>query len=154
MPFRPDRLKSLREAKQLSQEQLAKLAGLSHSVITKSENGKTSPGSDVLDKLAVALDCSIDYLHGRGYENQPPPAAAAHMAFDVFVKEEMNIELREKCRRALGHPDAPKTARAWRSFAEMINLAMGPTSSTNSLALVGERRPKSKPIAVARRRHN
>lgn len=154
MPFRPDRLKALREAKEQSQEQLGKLAGLSHSVIAKSENGRTLPGSTVLDKLASALDCTIDYLHGRGYNNEHPAVAAAQMAFDVFATKGINHELLEKCRRALGHPDAPKTAAAWRSFAEMIELTIGPTSSTNSLELVGERPLKPKPMGVARRRQN
>jgi|GEM_PF-587082 len=154
MPFRSDRLKALREAKGLSQEQVSKLAGLSQSVITKSENGKNSPGSNALDKLAEALDCTIDYLHGRGLEYEDPNVAAAHMAFDVFAtKHGLNDEHRERCRRALRHKDAPKTAEAWRSFAEMVELAIGPKSSANSLALVGPGRPK-RPAAVPRRNRN
>lgn len=151
MPFRPDRLKALREAKGLSQEQLGKQAGLHHSVITKSENGKNAPRSQGLEKLAEALDCTIDYLHGRGKDYQSPTAAAAHMAFDVFVtQQDLTDEQRERCRRASRHVDAPKTAKAWRSFAEMIDLAIGPTSTT-SIALVGERQLKPKPIAAPRR---
>ena len=153
MPFRPDRLKALREAKNLSQEQLAELAGLSHSLIAKSESGKNSPRSDALDKLSRALDCTIDYLHGRGYEKHLPAVAAAQMAFDVFVTEGVSDEVCEKCRRIITHPDAPKTARAWRSFAEMLGLAIGPTSSTNALSLVGDR-AKRKPVAAARQRQN
>ncbi|MGD0792181.1 MAG: helix-turn-helix transcriptional regulator [Terriglobales bacterium] len=148
MPFRPERLKNLREAKALSQDQLSKLAGLSQSVIAKSENGKNLPGSEALDKLARALDCTIDYLHGRGYEYGSPGAAAANMAFDVFVASQvLTDEQIARCRRALQHPDAPKTAKAWHSFAEMIELAMGPTSTT-SLALVGDRRLKPKSMAA------
>jgi transcriptional regulator with XRE-family HTH domain len=154
VPFRPDRLKALREAKGLSQEQLAKRAGLSHPVITKSENGKNLPRAEALDKLAQALDCTMDYLHGRGYEQESPAVAAAHMAFEVFVtQQDLSDEQRERYRRVLRHADAPKTAHAWRSFAEMIELAIGPTLSTTSLALIGEQRPKSKPMAVARRRN-
>lgn len=144
MPFRPDRLKALREAKGLSQEQLGERACLSHSAIAKNENAKTLPGSEALDKLARALDCTIDYLHGHGYDYESPMVAAAHMAFDVFVTQQvLTDEQRERCRRALRHADAPRSAQAWRSFAEMIDLAIGPTSST-SLALVGQRlKPKS-----------
>jgi transcriptional regulator with XRE-family HTH domain len=152
VPFQPDRLKGLRDAKRLSQEQLGERAGLSHSLITKSENGKNRPRSDALDKLAEALDCTIDYLHGRGTDYGNPGAAAAHMAFDIFVaQQDLTDEQRERCRRALRHPDAPKTAQAWRSFAEMIDLAIGPPS-TASLALVGRRlNPKS---VTARHRQN
>jgi transcriptional regulator with XRE-family HTH domain len=151
MPFRPERLKALREAKTLSQEQLSDLAGLSQSVIAKSENGKNRPRSDALDKLAEALDCTIDYLHERGPDYESPAVAAAHMAFDVFkTQQDLTDEQRERCRRALPHADAPRTAQAWRSFAEMIELAIGPTS-TASLALVG-RRLKPKSIGAPHRR--
>lgn len=148
-------MNALREAKGLSQEQLGGRAGLSHSAIAKSERGKTQPGSDALDKLAQALDCTIDYLHGRGREYESPAIAAAHMAFDVFVVQQiLTDEQRERCRRALRHADAPKTAEAWRSFAEMLNLAIGTVPSSVSLALVEERRQKSRPMAVARRPHD
>ena len=149
MPFRPDRLKALREAKGLSQEQLEKLAGVSHSMIAKSEKGKSLPGSETLDRLALALDATIDYLHGRGLEGVDPPTAAARMAFDVFTRDPgLTDERRERCRSALAHADAPKTARGWRSFAEMLELAVGPprvdSSGGTRLAVVRERRPKSK----------
>jgi transcriptional regulator with XRE-family HTH domain len=155
VPFRPDRLENLRDAKGWSQEQLADRAGLSHSLITKTENGKNSPRSEALDKLAQALDCTTDYLLGRGPDYKTPAVAAAHMAFDVFIaREGVTAEQRERCHRALRHTDAPRTAQAWRSFAEMLELAVGPISSTGSLALVEERRPKSKPMAVSRRPHS
>jgi transcriptional regulator with XRE-family HTH domain len=155
MPFRSDRLRTLRDAKNWSQGELGKQSGLSQSVIAKSENGKNLPGSDALDKLAQALDCTIDYLHGRGRQYESPTIAATHMAFDVFVAQQvLTDEQRERCRRALRHADAPKTAEAWRSFAEMLNLAIGPAPSSVSLALVEERRQKSKPMAVARRSHD
>jgi transcriptional regulator with XRE-family HTH domain len=152
VPFRPDRLRALREAKGLSQEQLGEKAGLSHSLIAKSENGKNLPRSDALDKLAQALDCTMDYLHGRGHEYESAPVAAAHMALDVVVAQgALTDEQCKGCRRALRHPDAPKTAQVWRSFAEMLNLAVGPGSSITSLALIREHRPKSKPMGVAGR---
>jgi len=155
VPFRPDRLKALREAKGLSQEQLAKLAGLSHSLIAKSEHGKNLPRSDTLDKLAQALDCTIDYFHGRGREYENAETASATMAFDVFVSQRVLTDGQyERCRRALAHADAPRTTRAWQSFAEMIDLVVGPTSSTNALVPLEAHRPTPKPMAVARRRHN
>lgn len=145
MPFRPDRLKELREAKGWSQEQLAKRADLSQPVITKSECGKNSPRSRVLDKLAEALDCSLDYLHGRGPEYASPSSAAAEMAFDIFARQQaLTDEQRERCRRALRHTDAPKTVPAWRSLMEMIELAIGSKPSSSSLSLIRPRRTRSK----------
>lgn len=147
MPFRPDLLKALREAKGLSQEQLGDLAGLNSSVIAKSETGRTRPGSETLDKLARALDCTMDYLHGRDLDGVDPPTAAARMAFDVFGRD-VTAAQRDRCRPALPHTDAPKTARAWRSFAEMLELVIGPSDARLSrgprLTVVRERRPKTK----------
>jgi transcriptional regulator with XRE-family HTH domain len=148
-------LRTLREAKAWSQEQLSRQSGLSQSVIAKSEKGKNLPGSQALEKLAQALDCTIDYLHGRGYGYESPGVAAANMAFDVFVAQQvLTDEQLGRYRRALKHPDAPRTAKGWRSLAEMFNLAIAPPSLATSLALVEEPSPKAKPMAVARRHHN
>jgi transcriptional regulator with XRE-family HTH domain len=155
VPFRPDRVKDLRDAKGWSQDQLAKRARLSRPMITKSEKGKNSPRSEALDQLAQALDCTTDYLLGRGPDYNTPAVAAAHMALEAFTTQQvLSDEQREKCRRALRHPDAPKTAQAWRSFVEMLELAIGPTPSTGSFAPMGEQPSKSKPMAVVRRHRN
>lgn len=154
MPFRPDRLKALRDAKNWGQDNLSKHSGLSQSVIAKSEKGRNVPGSDALEKLAQALDCTTDYLLGRGPDYESAAAAAAHMAFEVFITQEgLADEQREKCRRVLQHPDAPRTVQDWCSFAEKLELAMGRTPPMVSLNLVDERSSKSKPIVVSRRLH-
>ncbi len=152
MAFKPDRLTGLRETKAFSQEKLAELAGLSQSLITKVEKGKSGPSGDVLEKLACALDCTMDYLYGRGGEHDDYSTAASHMAFEVFARDESATdEQRGRCQRALKHPDAPKTAKAWRSLAEMIELGIGPTpSSSANLAVVKHRPSKSRPVAMPR----
>ncbi|HTY83894.1 MAG TPA: helix-turn-helix transcriptional regulator [Silvibacterium sp.] len=145
MPFRPDRLKALRAAKNWSQDQLTKKSGLSQSLVAKSEQGDNSPRSDALEKLAQALDCTADYLLGRGPEYKDSPHAAACMAFEVFsAQQDLTDELREKCRRVLQHREAPRTAEAWRAFAEMLAMATGPIPSTKSLP---------KPMAISRPLH-
>jgi transcriptional regulator with XRE-family HTH domain len=149
MPFRPDRLKALREVKGLSQEQLGLKAGLHHSVITKSEKGRNSPRSDALDKLAEALDCTIDYLHGRGPEYDSLATAASQMALDV-AQRYFTDEQRERCHRAIRHSAAPKTSDAWRSFVEMTELALGQTSPTQRPFSMVEKRTKSKPPTGSR----
>jgi transcriptional regulator with XRE-family HTH domain len=137
----------------MSQEQLANRAGLSHPVITKSENGKNLPRAEALDKLAQALDCTMDYLHGRGQAYESTSAAAARMALDVFLSMQvLKDEQREMCRRVLRHPDAPKTAEAWRSFAEILDLAM--TSSQTESLLFDQHPLKPQPMSVGRRRHH
>jgi transcriptional regulator with XRE-family HTH domain len=135
--FRGDRLKGLRDAKGLSQEQLEARSGISHTMITRYENGKARPSGDSVDRLAVALDATTDYLYGREFaENDPaaknPKIAAARMAFDAFYKDkdvpakEISFEERDRCRRALSHLEAPKTAMAWRVLCEQVRLICGP----------------------------
>lgn len=52
-----------RKAKGLSQNQLAKIAGVPQSVISDIENGKTeAPRIDTLQAIAKALEVSIDEL--------------------------------------------------------------------------------------------
>ena len=148
MPLRHDRFRALREAKGLSQEILGRMANVAHSTIAKIERGSI-PSADTLERLALALDASTDYFYGRGFEDVDASVAAARMSFDVFARDpRLTSEMRERCRRALSHADAPKTAQAWRSFAEMIDLAVEPMSTASSrrpnLALVREKRPKTK----------
>ncbi|MBC2592861.1 helix-turn-helix transcriptional regulator [Ruficoccus amylovorans] len=65
-----DRLKALRERRQLSQADVAERSGLMPAAISHFETGKRSPSFDNLRKIADALDVSVDYLLGRIDEEQ------------------------------------------------------------------------------------
>lgn len=149
MPLQAERFKAIREAKGLSQGALAELSKVGQSTLTKLERGSApNIGADILERIAVALDATTDYFYGRGFENADASVAASHMSFDVFARDRrFTDEQRERCRRALAHRDAPRTAEAWRSFAEMVDLViepMSPASGRATLALVREKRRKSK----------
>ncbi len=147
MPLRAERFKALREAKGLSQEILAELSKVGQSTITKLERGVApNVGADILERIAVVLDATTDYFFGRGFEDADAAVAASHMSFDVFAKDpKFTNERRARCKRVLSHPDAPKTARQWCSFAEMLDLAGEPTPARQpKLALVRDRQRKSK----------
>jgi transcriptional regulator with XRE-family HTH domain len=138
MPFNSERMKALREIKGFSQETLASRAALSQSAVTRAEKGTTpNPTGDVIERIATGLDCTMDYLFGRGPNYQDVRTAAAKMAFEVFASDKSTKDQdRERCHRALAHQDAPKTAELWRSFAEMVDLAIGtPPASTNLVVL-------------------
>ena len=62
-------LKELRTTRQLSQDELARLAGLRQSNISAWELGRSLPLPDGLCALANALECSVDYLLGRERED-------------------------------------------------------------------------------------
>ncbi|NQV00294.1 MAG: helix-turn-helix transcriptional regulator [Parcubacteria group bacterium] len=56
-------IKKLRNAKNLSQEKLARLADVANNTIIKMELGENkNPTLDTLNKIAKALDVSVDEL--------------------------------------------------------------------------------------------
>jgi len=59
-----DKLKALRTAKALSQEQLAKKLHITKSMISAYENSVRLPSYDVLIKIALFFNVSFDYLFG------------------------------------------------------------------------------------------
>ena len=58
------RLKSLRQKKGISQQQLATALGTSQQSINKYENHSIEPDIDMLMKMADFFDTSVDYLVG------------------------------------------------------------------------------------------
>jgi transcriptional regulator with XRE-family HTH domain len=57
-----DRIKELRTQKQLTQSTLAGMVGLTYVQIGRYETHKSTPSSDILQKLANALDTIADFL--------------------------------------------------------------------------------------------
>jgi transcriptional regulator with XRE-family HTH domain len=55
-------IKTLREETELTQEQLAKRAGVNHSYISLLENGERVPTVKTADKLCAALGISLAQL--------------------------------------------------------------------------------------------
>ena len=65
-----DRLKTLREAKHLSQGEIEKRTGLLRCYISRVENGHTVPAIETLEKFARALDVPMYQLF---YDGEEPP---------------------------------------------------------------------------------
>jgi len=59
------RLKELREEKELSQSKISKIVGVGQTSISELEMGNRIPNADTLIKLADFFGCTIDYLVGR-----------------------------------------------------------------------------------------
>lgn len=57
-----DRLKELRNSKKISQNELSKTIGVHVTNISRYERGENKPTTQVLSKLANALDTTTDYL--------------------------------------------------------------------------------------------
>jgi len=59
------RIKAVREARGLTLEELANQSKVSKATLWRSENGKTLPEMDTLQKLAATLEVSASYLSGE-----------------------------------------------------------------------------------------
>ena len=60
-----NRIRDLREDRDLRQSDLAKATGIDQRTISNYETGKTAPDAYALIKLADFFQVSIDYLLGR-----------------------------------------------------------------------------------------
>ena len=65
-----ERLRAVREEKQLSQEDIEKRTGLLRCYISRVENGHTIPAIETLEKLARALEVPLYQLF---YDGEEPP---------------------------------------------------------------------------------
>jgi len=59
------KIREIREEKGISQKALASLLGVSPTNIYNYEIGRTEPSTDMLIKIARALEVSVDYLIGN-----------------------------------------------------------------------------------------
>lgn len=59
-----NRIKDLREDKDMTQKELAKLLGITQATLSDYEVEKTEPKKDIWIKLASFFDVSVDYLMG------------------------------------------------------------------------------------------
>lgn len=79
-----NRIKELREARNIEQKVLAIDLGVSQPTISDWENDKKQPSSKSAAKLADYFDVSIDYLLGRN--NEPRPRSV-----DLFPTEDITL---------------------------------------------------------------
>lgn len=62
--FRGDRLKKLREARDITQDELAGRLGFSQSQVNKYESGRSEPTPEVITRIAREFEVTTDYLLG------------------------------------------------------------------------------------------
>ncbi len=88
-----DRIKELRQQKKLTQAQLAELVGLTYIQIGRYEKHKSNPSSDVLQRLAEALDTSTDYLMNGNSEQIASSKVTDRDLINLFKKvEQLSVE--------------------------------------------------------------
>jgi transcriptional regulator with XRE-family HTH domain len=99
-----DRLRALREQKQLSQGDIEKRTGLLRCYVSRVENGHTVPAIETLEKLARAMEVPIYQLFYDGEEppktpNLPKRTTAEDVAWGSTGKE---ARVLDHFRRLLG----------------------------------------------------
>lgn len=85
------RLKSARNSKRFTQHYVADTLGLNFTTISKYENDKSQPDNEILQKMAVLYDVSIDWL----LTGEPGGAGAAGNKAKVYFGGEVE-ELTEE----------------------------------------------------------
>jgi transcriptional regulator with XRE-family HTH domain len=83
-----ERIKEQRVQKKLTQTELAKLVDLSYIQIGRYETGKSNPSASVLNRLAVVLDTTTDFLM-KGTEDE---AVAAQLSDKELLKQFKQVE--------------------------------------------------------------
>lgn len=66
----PERLRDMREKLTYSQREVAKRLDVSPSLISGYETGERTPSVEVLLQISYLYKCSVDYLLGKGRDNQ------------------------------------------------------------------------------------
>lgn len=83
-----DRIKNLRKAQGLTQQALADLVGLTYIQIGRYETGKSSPGADVLQRIAKTLDTTTDFLMNGNNDE----AVSAQLTDKELLKQFREVE--------------------------------------------------------------
>lgn len=87
-----ERLKTLRQSRDLTQSSLADALNISRSAVGMYENGSREPDFETLELIADFFNVDIDYLLGRTTKTTyipQPTTLAAHFEGDEFTDEEM-----------------------------------------------------------------
>lgn len=92
MSFRGDRLKRLREERDLTQDDLAKKISVSRPTLSKYESGDVDISTETAVLLADIFDVSTDYLLGKSDVRHHVVTRAAHATGDLSKEELEKVE--------------------------------------------------------------
>jgi transcriptional regulator with XRE-family HTH domain len=85
------RIQQLRKQKELSQNELAKIVGVSYAQLSRYENKGTQPPAEVLNKFAEALGTSVDFLiNGDSSQKAKATLRDAELLQQFKAVEELN----------------------------------------------------------------
>lgn len=143
-----NRLSTIRRKMGISQAQLGQMVGVSNKSVSKWENGAAKPGVDILSKLALALNVSMDSLLTQD-ENVPKihrivvtggPCAGKTTAMswiqNAFTKKGYSvIFIPETATELISGGAAPWLCRSSRDFqASLMKLQLGKEEAFSNVA--------------------
>ena len=91
-----DRLKTLRQAKNLSQGDIEDRTGLLRCYTSRVENGHTVPSVETLEKYARALEIPMYHLMFDGNEPPVPPKLTKNSAKNAWENSRTGVRLMKK----------------------------------------------------------
>ena len=116
-----ERLRALREEKNLTQGDIEKRTGLIRHYVSRVENGHTVPSLDTIERFARALEVPLYQIFYEGEEPPAPPRLAKGKLSDVGLwgtsKKEARLLIH--LQRLLGHMD-PKDINLLLFMAETM----------------------------------
>jgi transcriptional regulator with XRE-family HTH domain len=136
MPSVGDRIREIREAKKLTQDQLAEKAAISKGFLSEVENGKRNVSSEYLLRIANSLGASVDYLLRGAADlsngNKEPiviPPELSEAAQRLNLTYAQTVELLEAhrsviARRSMKH-SKPFTREDWIALHKAIKQVFG-----------------------------
>jgi len=125
-----DRIREIREKREMTQEQLAKMADISKGFLSDVENNKRNIGSQGLLRIANCLGASIDYLlRGEAKDNVENkqiviPQELSEVAEDLNLSYSQTLELlntfNSVVARRSNRTHKAFTAEEWKKLYEAI----------------------------------
>lgn len=105
-----ERLKKLREEKEITQKYLARHLGVSDRSVGYYETNQRTPPPDILEKIADFFDVSIDYLLGRTDIRKPssPNVTTENTELDKLIKITSNL--------------SPESIKDLEKYAELLKI--------------------------------
>ena len=97
-----DRLRELREAKNLSQGDVEQKTGLLRCYVSRVENGHTTPALETLEKFARALEVPLYQLFYEGDEPPKLPESPTKKSDDLWGSKGKQTAQLHKLRKCLG----------------------------------------------------
>lgn len=117
------RVKEIRAYRKMSGKELALRAGISPAELSHIESGNRSPGFDITERLAGALEVTLDYLAGKEDADIPLERALARQSLRIFRREaHLSLQQEQYVHHIVEMESAPRTVEGWADLISNIVL--------------------------------